>query len=162
MNSPTYETLFAQLDAHPESPSLSPRQPLDAALSDAIQNSDLSPILKCGMLIWNGDYQTAHPIAQALESADGSYWHAIIHRMEADYWNAKYWFKQVSNQGADHAVLRMLGTLPEAKPFLIGGKWSPAAFVDACERVAGQSLNDELLRKLQRIEIKALLTHCHG
>ena len=156
-----YETLFAQLDAHTESPALSPRQPADLALSAAIQASALSPTLKCGLLIWNGDYHTAHPIAQSLESADGSYWHGIIHRMEADYWNAKYWFKRIG----DHALLRQLALLPEAKPYLAGGKWNPAAFVDACERVTqttGTALNDASLRALQLIEIKALLAHCRG
>ncbi len=158
MSGSTYETLFVQLDAHAEALALSPRQPTDSGLSAAILQSDLSRTVQCGLLIWNGDFHTAHPIAQSLDSADGSYWHGIVHRMEADFWNAKYWLKQAG----EHAVLPKLAHLPEAKPFLIGGKWSPAAFVDACERVAGHSLNDGLLRKLQLIEIKALLAHCHG
>ena len=158
MSGSTYETLFAQLDAHTEAPALAPRQPAIPGLSAAIQHSDLSPTLQCGLLIWNGDFHTAHPIAQALDSADGSYWHGIVHRMEADYWNAKYWFKRVG----EHAVPPKLAQLPEAKPFLTGGKWNAAAFVDACERVSGQSLNDALLRKLQLAEIKTLLVHCRG
>lgn len=157
-SSKTYEDLYAKLDARSMPPALSPRQPADAALSAAILGSGLSNLLVCGLLIWNEDFQSAHPIAQAIESEDGSYWHGIIHRMEADYWNAKYWFRRAPN----HPLLRTLAEHAEAKPYVTGGKWNPAAFIDACERVAGRDLNDQSLRQLQLAEIKTLLALCQA
>ena len=157
-SSKTYDDLYAKLDARSTPPALSPRQPADAVLSTAIMDSGLSKLLICGLLIWNDDFQSAHPIAQAIDTENGSYWHGIIHRMEADYWNAKYWFRRAPN----HPLLREMAELTEAKPYVIGGKWNPAAFADACERVAGRDLNDESLRQLQLTEIKALLAHCNS
>src|SRR5262245_3674168 len=30
----------------------------------------------------------SHAISQEIETPDGSYWHAIMHRREPDYWNS--------------------------------------------------------------------------
>src|SRR5690606_8137195 len=35
-----------------------------------------------------------HALAQSLKGATGAFWHAIHHRREPDYPNAKYWFRR--------------------------------------------------------------------
>ena len=41
----------------------------------------------------NGDWQGAHVIVQADESAPGSCWaHGIVHLLEGDLGNARYWY----------------------------------------------------------------------
>jgi TPR repeat protein len=39
-----------------------------------------------------GDWEAAHTIVQSDESADGCWVHAIVHVMEGDLDNARYWY----------------------------------------------------------------------
>jgi hypothetical protein len=41
-----------------------------------------------------GDWNQAHEIAQSIESADGAWVHAYLHRKEGDASNAGYWYRQ--------------------------------------------------------------------
>jgi hypothetical protein len=44
-------------------------------------------------LLRAGDWQGAHAIVQADESAQGSCWaHGIVHLLEGDLGNARYWY----------------------------------------------------------------------
>ncbi len=39
-----------------------------------------------------GDWHAAHNIAQDSELADAHWLHAILHKIEGDEWNSKYWY----------------------------------------------------------------------
>ena len=41
-----------------------------------------------------GDWEMAHNIAQDVESNDGSWVHAYLHRVEGDLGNAGYWYSR--------------------------------------------------------------------
>ncbi len=41
-----------------------------------------------------GDWEKAHAIAQDVETADGAWVHAYLHRKEGDAWNAGYWYRR--------------------------------------------------------------------
>lgn len=41
-----------------------------------------------------GDWDRAHEIAQEIESPDGSWVHAYLHRKEGDEGNAGYWYRR--------------------------------------------------------------------
>lgn len=44
-------------------------------------------------LALGGDWQAAHEIAQKYEEDDAACWlHGIVHRMEGDLANARYWY----------------------------------------------------------------------
>jgi hypothetical protein len=155
-----FDDIVARLVARNPLPPLAPTQPFDVALSRAVRHANLPALVSCGLLVWNDDIQAAHPIAQNIESDTGSYWHAIIHRREGDFWNAKYWFKRVGS----HPVLADLAAVPEAKPFVKNGELDATAVVDACQDLAseraGREKRDEALRALQVAEIQALLRYC--
>jgi hypothetical protein len=155
-----FDDIVARLVARFPLPPLTPTQPFDVALSRAVRHANLPALVSCGLLVWNDDIQAAHPIAQNIESDTGSYWHAIIHRREGDFWNAKYWFKRVGS----HPVLADLAAVPEAKPFVKNGELDATAVVDACQDLAseraGREKRDEALRALQVAEIQALLRYC--
>ena len=41
-----------------------------------------------------GEWEQAHGIAQEIESSDGSWVHAYLHRVEGDVGNAAYWYRR--------------------------------------------------------------------
>ena len=56
-------------------------------------NADL---LRAGALWLHGFLDESHSIAQGLASAEGSYWHALVHRSEGDFSNSKYWYGRIA------------------------------------------------------------------
>jgi hypothetical protein len=68
--------------------------------------SHLPPLLEA--LWWDAreDWDRAHAIAQDVETRDGAWVHAYLHRREGDPGNAAYWYRQ-----AGRPVCR--GPLPE-------------------------------------------------
>jgi hypothetical protein len=66
-------------------------------LKGLLSESQISSRSLTAALMWLriGEIEHAHTIVQDDKSSMGSYLHGIVHRLEGDYWNAKYWFKQV-------------------------------------------------------------------
>jgi hypothetical protein len=61
--------------------------PLTAKLREAVD------------LALGGDWQAAHLIAQDHEENDIANWiHAVVHRMEGDLPNARYWYKRCGRE----------------------------------------------------------------
>src|SRR5262245_35001335 len=89
---------------------LGPGTPNDAArpqlqqLQDSFldKSKDLDFALACmaGLWLYHDFLDESHSISQDLHTVEGSYWHAIMHRREPDYWNSKYWFRRVG----DHPI----------------------------------------------------------
>lgn len=48
-----------------------------------------------------GDWDTAHSIAQDIDTADGSWVHAYLHRKEGDSFNAGYWYRRANKPAAN-------------------------------------------------------------
>jgi hypothetical protein len=51
-----------------------------------------------------GNWDQAHKIAQDDASADGSWVHAYLHRVEGDLGNAGYWYRQAGKPVASGSV----------------------------------------------------------
>lgn len=41
-----------------------------------------------------GDWHKAHELAQSIPTAEGSWVHAYLHRVEGDLGNARYWYSR--------------------------------------------------------------------
>jgi hypothetical protein len=93
----------------------------------------------------------SHTISQSIETPSGSYWHAIMHRREGDFSNAKYWLRRVGR----HPVIEQLGERA-------GGTHDPFAFVDMCQAaVRGKGdLRDSCL-DIQEAEWELLFDFCY-
>src|SRR5689334_2836364 len=114
------------------------------------------------VLLWHDHLDASHTISQRIESADGGFIHAIMHRREPDFWNSKYWWRRVGAHPAFPEIANRVEPLltrsrrrEEADKLLPAGNWDPCAFVDACE--SGKETG--LLREIQRVESEVLLEH---
>jgi hypothetical protein len=63
-----------------------------SSLSDPHPPGGISKLLQALWYVGNGDWEKAHNIAQDASSADGSWIHAYLHRVEGDLGNAGYWY----------------------------------------------------------------------
>lgn len=118
-----------------------------------------------GLWLWHDFLDESHRISQDLSSAEGSYWHAIMHRREPDYGNSKYWFHRVGT----HAVFTPLRQ--RVSDAIISGSvadlvrmstWDCFTFVDLCERAARDAGDlGDACQKAQRIEWELLFDHCY-
>lgn len=66
----------------------------EASVAAAAPPSGLSRALEA---LWHerrGDWDTAHQIAQDIDTEYGSWVHAYLHRREGDQSNAAYWYRR--------------------------------------------------------------------
>ncbi len=118
-----------------------------------------------GLWLYFGAFKQAHELAQDLETAEGSYWHAIVHRMEPDAGNAGYWFGRVGRHGIFPALLETAKQLTAVSPgggFVPGESWSPERFTAFCEvaRRRPGSPEEHLAREIQSAEWRLLFAWC--
>ena len=150
----------------PEPPPLGPeRRSGTKSVADIERLLDASALLaRATVLLWHDHLDQAHEIVQDVDSADGSYLHAIMHRREPDYGNAKYWFRRVGEHPCFKELAgeaqRILGDEKALLARLVPrGEWDAFAFVDACEQAARAKLTREqerLLREIQAAELRIL------
>lgn len=61
---------------------------------------DLTPALEALWYDARGNWDRAHSIAQDLNTPDGAWVHAYLHRKEGDLWNARYWYERARRREA--------------------------------------------------------------
>ena len=127
--------------------------------------------LRAGLLIWHDFLDEGHGLAQNLEGVPpgrGDHWHAIMHRREPDYANAKYWFRRINRPAWFAGLARFTQESAPRPPDeawapwirrLVGPHgWDPLAFVDFCEACSAGDLKLEwFAREVQRAEMELLL-----
>lgn len=145
--------MIAELLNTPEPPELGPgpRKGVlpEKTLNEPLKKLGANELVRAAVLLWHDHLDAAHQIVQKIETPDGSYIHAIIHRREPDYSNSKYWFRRVGHHPCFDEVARQVKES--------NGKWDPMAFVDLCER--RDRANEQRLREIQAIEMRLLIEH---
>lgn len=71
---------------------MTPAQLKASASGDNKPPAGLSPEAKALWFTKNGDWDAAHDIAQDIATPLGSWIHALLHLIEGDLANARYWF----------------------------------------------------------------------
>jgi hypothetical protein len=137
-------------------------------IAGKVARIDDANAMLAGLWLYFDHLDESHTISQSLENPTGSFWHAIMHRREGDFSNAKYWYarcqthpslatmaaaagKHVNQMPADKSLLRLVAT-----------GWNPNAFVDLVQAVH-ESPSDPrhgLAVALQRLEWQVLFDHC--
>jgi hypothetical protein len=121
----------------------------------------------------------SHQISQSITTSTGSFWHGIMHRREGDYWNSKYWFRQVGNHPVfstlNSAVTQLLDSVDsrlsgndkspdvdEVKMLVQAAPWDPFLFVDMVEKNIGSgSKMERVLEQVQQLEWQLLFDYCY-
>ena len=104
-----------------------------------VVSPDDAMLVKSALYLKHGFLDQSHKISQKVETSEGSYWHAIMHRKEGDFSNSKYWYRRVGQ----HPIFSKMGS-----------QWDPFQFVDKCAK--GGSL------ELEEKEFNFLLDHTLG
>jgi hypothetical protein len=123
---------------------------------DLVKAARVPPLLRAGLYLYFDCWEDAHAVAQDINTAEGSYWHAIVHRQEPDAANAGYWFRQV---GA-HAIFPALQACAAEIGVATAVRWDPIAFIDYCGRAKPGSPEERKARELQRAEWQLLFDWC--
>ncbi len=118
-----------------------------------------------GLCLYFSCLDQSHEISQSIESAEGSFWHGILHRQEPDPDNARYWFRKVPSHPI-FAELAQAATEIEARfpntKLSPDGRWDPIRFIGVCEnarREVGSPLYEAAL-EMQRAEWQSLFDYC--
>jgi len=145
---------------------------LETAFAHArVADRDMALCCVSGVWLLHDFLDESHTISQSIETPSGSFWHAIMHRREGDFSNAKYWLRRVGQ----HPVLEAIGVHVAAADaadanasfgetrLRESGKWDPFAFVDMCEAaVRGNRGDREQCLDIQQVEWELLFDHCYA
>ena len=128
------------------------------------------PFAECvrsALFLYYSALDESHTVSQSIETASGSFLHAIMHRQETDYSNAKYWFRHVGEHELyptlrEDAARLPLKTAEVRKAVQERKRWDAMWFVDACERGPNEkgAFEGDLL-ELQRLEWELLFDYCY-
>jgi hypothetical protein len=155
----------------PGTPDHSVKAKLDAldntAFGGKIIDRDMADACRAGLWLAFNFVDEAHTRAQDLNTVEGSYWHALMHRREPDHSNAAYWFHRVGTHAIfpalrDAAAELALSAPPQGAFLARQEQWDPFAFNDLCQ--ASQEATapcHDLCRRIQRVEWELLFDHCY-
>jgi hypothetical protein len=133
--------------------------------------------VQSGLHLFNESLDKSHTLSQEIHNTTGSYWHGIMHRMEGDYSNAKYWFRQVGDHPAFSALLQEAQAICESfdlqsidhsnlksqlHKLAASSAWDPYGFIDLVQQQVTRIQNErveQLLTHIQWVEMKLLLQY---
>lgn len=55
-------------------------------------------LLKAIELALSGDWDASHKIAQDYSDVTANWIHAVLHKIEGDEWNSKYWYARTAGR----------------------------------------------------------------
>jgi hypothetical protein len=118
-----------------------------------------------GLYLYHGGVDEAHRIAQDLNTAEGSFWHGIVHRLEPDPGNAAYWFRRTGRHPVFPALREAAGAALDQYPgagFPLKPEWDPFAWIDYWERARRSkgSVEERAAQAIQRVEWEILFDWC--
>jgi len=151
----SYNQLLSTIKAIPP-PLLPPGKSYDPNLTAKIAALQLHPTLEATLHILNHDLPSAHFLVRHMQSVpaiEGMLLHAILHRIEGDYDNARAWYGDVARDGEGGKLLDEAWNVERGE-----GKDRVLGFVEEVERLKKEEKGDqEALREKSRGEIESVL-----
>lgn len=133
----------------------------------AVRDRDAAAACRAGLWLRFNYLDESHRISQDVGTADGSFWHGILHRREGDFDNSKYWFRRVGThpvfEPLRQAAEELAAATPETRMTTLSWRtaWDPFAFVDLCDKaVHGWTVGLALCQEVQRREWELLFDYC--
>jgi len=118
--------------------------------ADLFAGSRASEAAMSGLYLYFSCLDESHTISQSIETAEGAFWHGIMHRQEPDPGNSAYWFRQVGN----HPIFPALRDAAARHGIDFGPRWDPFAFIKLCDSSDPRGL------EVQRAEWQLLFDFC--
>lgn len=136
-----------------------------ASASDLFPGARHPEAALAGLWLHSGCWDDAHSVAQDLHTPEGSYWHAIVHRLEPDDWNSGYWFRRVGSHPVFEPLLaraRAIASTFAGAGVRFGDSWDPFAFIGLCAeaRKKPRSPLESLAVEVQHAEFELLFAWC--
>lgn len=114
--------------------------------------------IKAGLWLYVDELDRSHEYSQSIYTPTGSFWHAIMHRREGDFPNAKYWYRKAGAHPAMNTI-DLAGGGSAAGSAMAG--YDPVSFVDRVQRANARCESDSPdLVALQHHEWRALFEWC--
>jgi len=113
--------------------------------------------IKAGLWLYIDELDRSHEISQHMTSPTGSFWHAIMHRLEGDFSNAKHWYRKAGAHPAMNHIDLAGGTAAGSNM----ARYDPIGFVDRVARANARCERDSPdLVALQHHEWRSLFEWC--
>jgi hypothetical protein len=165
---PAYSTFITEFLREAQLPRISAQEPTPnrrliqrvvAAEDHEIAGKD-GPAARCVrslLFIAAGGLDQAHRIVQEISTSDGAYIHGMVHRVDDDFDNARYWFRRAGMQpAATEMYRRAAATSVTVASHPI---WDPFLVTDMVETSRTAGVTEEL-RAVLTIEFEVLLESC--
>lgn len=83
--------------------------------------SSLGHLLEAVTLAQAGEWEAAHEIAQAYGDPGANWIHAVLHKIEGDAWNSRYWYARTGGRAYEDFAADTAGELEAIRQFLLAG-----------------------------------------
>ena len=130
-----------------------------------VSDKTAARLCQAGLWLLAGHLDRCHEIAQSVGSADGSLWHAILHRREGDFSNSVHWYRRAGGHGIYPALLGEAAKFSAADPLIAaassGASWDPERFIDACRSALAGRGDAHACLTVQHAEWTLLFDWCY-
>jgi hypothetical protein len=167
---PAYSTFITDFLREAQLPRISAQEPTPdrrliqrvAAAEDheiAAKDESAGRCTRSLLFIAAGGLDQAHRIVQEISTTDGAYIHGMVHRIDGDFDNARYWFGRAGVQPAATEMYRRAA----ASSVTVANRpiWDPFLVTDMVETSRTAGVTEEL-RAVLIIEFEVLLESCVG